>query len=116
MFKIGQKVVCKSLKTVNDGYPFGISKDGVYTVLGYYKCKNCGQKFLLLNAHSHSSKWCGKCDKPNMLPDNAFWEWRFEPIKYALIDNMEIIKEIITERSDVPIKEPKPVKKGAKAF
>ena len=33
-----------------------------------------------------------------------------------IVPNSEIIKEIITERSDVPIKEPKRVKEGAKAF
>ena len=31
---------------------------------------------------------------------------RFEPLKYDLISNMDIIKEMVPERLDVPEKEP----------
>lgn len=107
MFKIGQKVVCKSLHKFNDGTPHGIEKGKIYTVEGYCNCNCCGATFVLLTeGHSYSEKWCGKCDKPNMLPDNAFFDWRFEPIKYEIISNKEFIKEVITEKSDLPIKEP----------
>jgi hypothetical protein len=84
MFKIGQKVVCKAenpQKTIKNGRIYTVTEidyDGAIRV---------------------------KEAEPS-YPYSWFWQWRFEPIKYEIISNKEIIKEIITEKSDLPIKEP----------
>jgi hypothetical protein len=111
MFKIGQKVVCKNAKST-----IGLVQDKVYSVIEIFTCPKCGLVSLVV----HDGNYCTgtRCDCGQYSTDgfNFYRPDRFEPLKYDLIDNMDIIKEMIPERSDVPIKEPKRVKKGEKVF
>ncbi len=104
MFKIGQKVVCKTLKpSLPDGVTSGIEVGKIYQIESKLTC-SCGGKHLLLKGIDTGSSHLCKCE--NSLPSNAYFEWRFEPLKFGLISNAEIIKEIISEKSDLPLKEP----------
>ena len=103
MFKIGQKVICKDLRCWW-GFPFGIEKGGIYEVENVIKCK-CGETHLLLYGIDTGGLKVCSCNNDN-LPTNSFLAWRFEPIKYDLISNKDVIKEMIVEKSDLPIKEP----------
>jgi hypothetical protein len=102
MFKIGQKVVCKTVECFW-GIPFGIVKGQIYEIENIIKCPGCGSEMLLLNTHSFSNKSC-KCGY-SKLPDNSFHSWRFEPLKYDLLDNKDIISELIEERADIKVPE-----------
>lgn len=87
MFKIGQKVVC-----VNAEGSQNLIKNEIYTVK---KCWDDGTGGALLIDEA----------EPNH-GHYAFYPHRFRPLKYEIISNKEIIKEVITEKSDMPIKEP----------
>lgn len=106
MFKIGQKVICKDVsRNIQFGTtPRGIQMGHIYEITKISKCPCCNSELLELSNTPTLNKWCGKCD--NHLGYNNFYHsWRFELIKYEIISNMEIIKEIISERSDITIKE-----------
>ena len=107
MFKIGEKVVCKdtSENVQFNSTPRGIKKGVIYEITGISKCPKCNDTFLSLSETPYLHKWCGKCDC-DLGTNNYYHSWRFELIKYDLISNKEIIKEMIVEKSDLPIKEP----------
>ena len=106
-FKIGQQVVCKTNITTGAGIPFGLIKGKVYTILNIEYCNLCNAEFLIIDSEMTQAQGrvCGKCGDTIWNP-NAFHSWRFEPVKYDLIDNKEAIGEIIEERIDVKIKQP----------
>lgn len=101
MFKIGQKVVCKSLKTTISGTPFGIKLGKIYVIEKIINCPICNEEFLcLVGVDTFYQKHCSSCD--NLTPwSNIFSSWRFEPLKYNFISNRLIIAEIIKERIDI---------------
>ena len=86
MFKIGQKVVCIDA-TGSDN----LIKNEIYTIKDFWFDNN-GNACLLEEA------------EPN-IGHYAFYPKRFKPLKYDLISNKEIIKEMVTEKLDIPIKE-----------
>jgi hypothetical protein len=107
MFKIGQKVVCKKAQKGASGIPYGIKEGNVYTIEAFVSCKCCNEKALvLIEATSSSKKNCPKCLAVGIFPNNAFVEWRFEPLKYDIIPNKLVIQEQIEERADIPTLEP----------
>ncbi len=108
MFKIGQKVVCKSLKTPMGGTPFGIKLGKIYVIEKIINCPFCNKELLcLVGVNSLSKKFCSGCDNLTQW-SNIFSSWRFEPLKYDLIPNKLIVAEIIKEKIDtettIPIK------------
>lgn len=103
MFKMGQKVVCKDAS--NNGR---LIKGKIYTIDGMVKC-DCGSINLLLlefKSESWRLKWCNECSRVTSMPGNAFLSWRFESLKYDIVSNKEVLKEIIVEKLDISIKEP----------
>lgn len=106
MFKIGQKVVCKTY-TEN-----GNLKQGeIYTVVAVNNCYNCSKQRVDVGVDDSKFRRATCSCGATHFETNFYGAWRFEPLKYDIIPNSEIIKEMIIERSDVPIKEPKKVKK-----
>ena len=104
MFKIGQRVVCKETRSYNFGQPNGITKGEIYTIAGITNCPNCNSLLLELVEVLPMRKWCGECDKD--LKTNSYYHAsRFEPLKYDLLDNKDIISEIIEEKADIKIPE-----------
>jgi hypothetical protein len=104
MFKIGQKVVCKNTDTFVTGAPYGIEKGKIYTVIDIYQCA-CGRTVLELDEAPAMQRWC--CYTNKDVGFNAgYYAYRFEPLKYDLISNKDIIKNSIFEKSDLPVKEP----------
>lgn len=105
MFKIGQKVVCKNIDDFKTSAPYGIEKGKVYTITSVCKCV-CGKTALELDEAPTMERWCGYTNE-YIGYSASFYAYRFELVKYDLISNKEIIKNIITEKSDFTIKEPK---------
>lgn len=104
MFKIGQKVVCKQDNKYNFGYPHGITKGEIYTIAEITNCPNCNSLLLGLVEVLPLRKWCGKCNTD--LKTNSYYHAsRFEPLKYDLLDNKDIISELIEEKADIKISE-----------
>ena len=98
MFKIGQKVVCKDAKNT-----IGITEGNIYNIEGIIKCSKCNKELLLLNPDFHISFKLCICNE--WVPDNSFYSYRFELLKYDLLDNKDIISEIIEEKADIKIPE-----------
>ena len=95
MFKIGQKVVCKDVS--NSSQYSTIKLGSIYTILDIVTSGS--GPALILDTEENGQ----------MYGFPFFWGYRpdrFEPLKYDLISNMDIIKEMIPERLDVPEKEP----------
>ena len=106
MFKIGQKVVCKSLKTRVSGTPFGIKLGKIYVIEQIINCPICNEELLcLVGVDTLSKKYCSGCYNLTQW-SNTFSSWRFEPLKYDLIPNKLIIAEIIKEKIDTETKIP----------
>lgn len=111
-FKVGQKVVCK-----NNRSKLGIIKEltegKVYTVESVSYCSSCnGETLSLCELHGQVEypglNWmiCGNdnCEHPFFIYENfSFMSWRFEPLKFDLLSNKEIIETIIKETVDVPL-------------
>jgi len=106
IFKVGQKVVCKNV----DGFMCGtynpeqIEKGKIYTIKSINKCI-CGRTLLELDEVQPTNRYCGHTTIP--IGFNAcFYAFRFELLKYDIVSNKEIIKEIITEKLDLYIESP----------
>lgn len=99
MFKIGQKIVAKDLSSTI-GSTEGIKKGQIYEIESIGSC-SAGQILGLVGVDSGKPHHC-LCGGQHA--SNVYMAWRFEPLKYAIISNKHFIKEIITERSDSPIK------------
>lgn len=95
-FKIGQKVVCVNTKNIN---PYTTVKEGnIYTIIDIVDAND--GKGLILDTEENG----------NEFGFPFFWGYnpkRFEPLKYDIVDNKEIINNIIEEKSDIPLKEHK---------
>lgn len=80
-FKIGQKVICKSLVAPFGGTPFGIKLKKVYEISNILYCEICGAEFLtFFGVNGCSKKHCAECDC--LTPySNIFMSWRFENYK-----------------------------------
>ena len=100
MFKIGQKVVCKENNRYNFGYPHGIAKGEIYTIIGISKCPDCNSLLLELKEPTPRYKYCGNCDN-DLGINSCYHASRFEPLKYDLLDNKDTISELIEERADI---------------
>jgi hypothetical protein len=105
MFKIGQKVVCKN----GTGTVPRIYSNKIYTVSGITRCTGCGAECLeleetLQNSFKFKVK-CGKCNEIYISNDANYLSSRFEPLKYDLLDNKDIISELIEERADIKVPE-----------
>lgn len=88
MFKIGQKVVCVNDKIRHIDSPLGnLKKNKIYTVAKI----------------EVGCLWLEEIKAP---ATGHYYKDRFMPLKYDIISNKEIIKAIIIEKSDLPIKEP----------
>jgi phage FluMu protein Com len=107
MFKAGQKVVCKntSENIKFNTIPRCIKKEVIYEITDILKCPKCNKLILSISNTPYLHKWCRNCNC-DLGFNHYYHSWRFEPIKYNLISNKEIIKELITEKSDLLIKEP----------
>jgi len=89
MFKLGQKVVCKDVIG-----SIGLIKNKIYTIRAICDSKKqIGQRGLILEETSPPSRYIG------------YKIERFEPLKYDIIPNKDIIKEVVDEKADVEIKE-----------
>lgn len=99
MFKIGQKVVCKNTDEFKNSTPRGIEKGKIYTIEAVSKC-DCGKEVLHLQGVIKLQRWCGLLDTYTGF-SASFYSYRFEILKYDIISNFEITKEIIDEKSDV---------------
>lgn len=95
MFKIGQKVVCvRDTNLKSNSY---VKKGEIYTILSN-EIGGDGNAVVLLEETDNGSY--------NGYP--YFYGYnpnRFVPLNCEIISNKEIIKEMITEKSDLPIKE-----------
>lgn len=102
MFKIGQKVVCKNNKGT---YP-KLDNNGIYTISSFNNCPGCGVSMVELVeiVSSYYTTECTKCGK-NFESFAVYRTDRFEPLKYDLLDNKDIISELIEEKADIKIPE-----------
>jgi hypothetical protein len=105
MFKIGQKVVCKnSIQT----FPKLVSNK-IYTVRSIHKCTNCGDTCLeleeIISTYISRGTICSNCNQLYFPDEIQYRASRFEPLKYDLLDNKDIISELIEERADIKIPE-----------
>ena len=106
MFKTGQKVICKSLKTPMGGTAFGIELGKIYVIEKIINCPICNEELLcLVGVDTFSKKHCSSCDNLTQW-SNIFSSWRFEPLKYNLISNKLIMSEIIKEKIDIETTRP----------
>jgi len=101
MFKIGQKVVC-----IDNSGCQELLKNEIYTVDDLNICPNCGNYSINLNISviDNRKSRCNRCF--NIFEGVKFATYkpeRFVSVQYAIISNKEIIKEIIPEKSDLPI-------------
>ena len=95
MFKIGQKVVCISTKNIS---PYATIKEGeCYTILGFADAADC--KSLILDTENNGEPY----GYPYFYGYNPK---RFKPLEYKIISNKEILKNVVVEKSDLPIYEP----------
>ena len=105
MFKIGQKVVCKD----NSGCP-ELTINKIYTIYAIDRCPYCKIIGLELEevGEGDGSKLgeciCGKIFETDGDKE-GFKSTRFEPLKYDLLDNKDIISELIKERADIKVPE-----------
>ena len=96
MFKIGQKVIC--IEDDSNYSPSYLKNNNIYTIKNIVKA--CNGTALLLEEIYNGNQYRDLAD---------FWGWnpkRFEVLRYEIISNKEILKEIIIEKLDLPIKEP----------
>ena len=103
MFEIGQKVVCKD----NSGC-IDLKRNNIYTITGVTKCPCCGKECLELEEISLYGFFiinCSNCGKEYKDISSHYLSSRFEPLKYDLLDNMNIISELIEERADIKVPE-----------
>ena len=108
MFKIGQKVVCKD----NSSCP-ELTINKIYTITFIESCPHCGKAALELEEIGdkviNKTGWCfcSSCSNLHFTDQNkvAYFAYRFEPLKYDLLDNKDIISELIEERADIKIPE-----------
>lgn len=97
MFKIGQKVVCKDASNQVNNFKIlnYVSKGKVYTIREIKEFSN--ETGLIFEEFVHGYHWNGE--------EAGFRASRFEPLKYDLLDNKDIISELVKERADIKIPE-----------
>lgn len=100
MFKIGQRIVCKDASGRNS-----LIKGKIYTIDSFGFCSECGIKNVYLKEIKVYTQCLCNCGEISVGPASCHL-YRFEPLKYDLISNKDVIKEIIEEKQDVEIKEP----------
>lgn len=102
MFKKGDKVICKdiSYNIKFNSIPRGITKGKIYTILKVTNCKCCGIEDIELEEVIALEKWCGKCDDYKGFV-KAYHSFRFEKIKYDIISNKELVKNIFTIEQEI---------------
>lgn len=109
-FKVGQKVVC-----VDPGE--GLIKGKIYTVVKVLFCTGCNAPEVVVKESTREGFpdfnvpiYCTNCGTTDEF-QNQYYASRFRPLKEQpkkisnVIDNKEVIKELVTEKSDVKIKE-----------
>lgn len=110
MFKIGQKVVCKD----NSECP-ELIVGKIYIVHNIDICPACGAVGIFISPPKSNKEAIGICKCcGTFAPCQDCQDYRasrFEPLKYDLISNKDIIKEMVPERLDVPEKEPAELQK-----
>jgi len=101
-FKIGQKIVCIDAKSYR-GFNTHLIKDKIYTIHLLLQC-SCGSKKLIVVENLHIGG-VGSCACDERYYGVRHRLRRFEPLKYDIISNKEVIEEIVEEVIDVPVKE-----------
>lgn len=98
MFKVGQKVVCKSTSSNNGYYPTGIKRGEIYTVEYISKCI-CGKELLHLKEPPKLGKWCGLLHTYIGI-DSSYHSNRFEPVVDNFAENLleRLTKEYLEEQ------------------
>ena len=103
-FKVGQKVVCV------DNTGVELVKDKVYTVQSLSSCPGCEIPLITVGTAEYqlfARCTCGHVSlNEGQYKESRFWPLKQEPRKISnVIDNKQVIKELVTEKSDVKIKE-----------
>lgn len=100
--KIGDYVICINAKAPCN-FEIEIKQGEVYKVVGKSKCTGCGQNlFLLEGIKDGPDKTCIVCGSTG-LGEGYFLSFRFEPFKYNILSNKEILKNMINEKHDSKI-------------
>jgi hypothetical protein len=107
IFKVGQKVVCIDdlVTKIYTREKINILKNGkVYIITHINYCSKCNREPLQLKGVYLPLKILCICG--TRINETSFRSDRFRPLQsdYNIISNKDIIKEIIKEKSDIPIK------------
>ena len=96
MFKVGQRIVCKDSSGLNP-----LVKGIIYTVDTFGYCPECGLKCVILNEIRGSVSILCDCGK-TYVGDAMLRMSRFEPLKYDLISNKDVIKAPVDSSQIIP--------------
>lgn len=110
-FKIGQKVVCINIDHLKSWQALKLNK--IYTIESFVTCRGCKKTSIILKELVEAGtqyRTCITCGNRN-INKRQYSASRFRPLVEQpekisnVLNNKDIIKELIEERSDVKIKE-----------